>query len=127
MRVLLVLGSVLAACILEEVPRRQARRMLDRLRALAKEGAVDQCAELLARWPAGREEAGCWEVTRDLARKLAGFHKNFGLRRDFDGKFVLDREKPPRVITAPRITQLPFLKNDEDLLFIRAGEVSLAK
>src|SRR6266540_6397765 len=67
-----------AAFILEEAPRRQARRMLDRLRALAKAGAVDQCAELLARWPAGQEEMGRWQATLDLARKLSEFHKKLG-------------------------------------------------
>ncbi len=109
-----------AAFILEEVPRRQARRMLDRLRALAKAGAVDQCAELLARWPKGREEAACWEVTRDLARKLSGFHKTQG--RLEDGKFLLDLVEAPQVISATRVTKLPGY-DGESTLFIRGGEV----
>ncbi len=84
-----------AAFILEEAPRRQARRMLDRFRALAKAGAVDQCAELLARWPAGQEEMGRWQATLDLARKLSEFHKKLG--KLANGKFFL--EVPSRLTT----------------------------
>src|SRR6266498_554556 len=111
-----------AAFILEEAPRRQARRMLDRLRALAKAGAVDQCAELLARWPAGQEEAACWEVTRRLALTLSKFHRPQG--RLPDDKFLLKGDDAPKVISATRVTNLP---RGSSFLFLRGGEVSPAR
>src|SRR5438552_3575579 len=49
-----------AGAILKERDKRQKARMLDRLKAVANDGAVDQMTELLARWPAGFEETACW-------------------------------------------------------------------
>ncbi len=113
-----------ARLLLEQLAQRRQQRMLDRFRALVKAGAVDQCAELLARWPMGWEERGCWQITCNLQRTL--FQLNKKRRTDGDSKSLFDLVPTPLVVTGTRITKLPD-PEEETLLFVRGGEVQISK
>jgi hypothetical protein len=63
-----------ARSILDERTRRQWNRSVERVKAFARSGAVDQFLDLLAPWPAGVEDARCWDAAHGLTERLTDLY-----------------------------------------------------
>jgi hypothetical protein len=113
--------------IFKERERRQAQRHLERLKRAVRTGALDEAAVLVARWPAGYEEAACWAEVRKLAVTLLELHRKDGGKAA--PRFLADKAlHDPRlfkILTQERVAQLPPDYDPQKFLFIRAGDVDL--
>src|SRR5436190_2098633 len=107
------------AAILKDLEQRRTRRLLDTLDTLVRDGAFDQFAELLARWPKGFQEDACLGATRRLVRTLeAAHHKQGG---QYIGLQVLeDEDLRPYVIVGRHIHDIV---GDIPSYFLRGSEV----
>ena len=111
-----------AGAILKESGKRQKARMLQRLKALASDGAVDQMTELLAQWPAGFEETSCWNEVCKVAESLLMLHQK-QLGNSPSKGFRRDSAEGPKVVVGNRVAKVPHIE-DKDY-FLRAGGVDL--
>ena len=109
------------AAILQQRARRQALQGVERLQTLVKAGAVDQVAELLARWPEGQEEAACWTEVCKLGTKLLELYCKHGEKTE-PGFFPAKKAVAPKIVVASRIDESR-IKPRNEVYFLRAGEI----
>jgi hypothetical protein len=102
--------------VIAERARKADQRALQRLAALTKEGAADQVAELLARWPGGREEEACWKHVYALVERIVVAHDNkFGISNAFP--CMPGDAGRIKVVTGKQVVGLPRFR-DQDSAFL---------
>jgi hypothetical protein len=118
--------------ILDAFDRRKVRRAVDRFRALAKAGAIDQLAEYFVRWPHADEEDACWQITAELAAHLYCREKEVFQKTSAESFRQLpwndfsaykESEFRPKRLTSGR--NLPKPPDDEASYMVRAEEIIL--
>jgi hypothetical protein len=115
-----------AAWLLEELAKRSAEEAVARLRALAASGTLDGVAELLARWPTGREEVTCWAEARKLVLRLQDLNAKQGGGTSLPF-LTAAKPRPLTLVAAERVTsRLPGLPNQQAFL-VRAASVDLGR